>query len=156
MDAGIRKVYLRPGELYVAREPAIISTVLGSCVSVTIHSGQSGVSGMCHAIMPTKGVSFEEPAFHYVDCAVDYMMKVFNGLGADNSEMVIKLFGGSDMLGRNERHQRNIGAQNVEMAKRVLYARGFSLRMSDTGGKLGRKIIFNTMTNEVFLKRIGA
>ncbi len=155
MNLGIRKVNLRPGELCIVREPALISTVLGSCVSVTIHSNLSGVSGMCHAVMPTRGVRCEEAAFHYVDSAVDYMMKVFDGLCNKNDEVVIKLFGGSDMLGRDEKHHRNIGARNVEMAKDVLRTGGLFPQRSDTGGMLGRKIIFNTMTNEVFLKWLG-
>ena len=155
MTDTVKRVYLQPGDMCVAKEPAVISTVLGSCVSVIIHCKRLQVSAMCHAIMPS-GRGKSDDGFQYVDSAVGYMLNVFQKLEAGDDELEIKLFGGADQLGRSEESSRNIGARNVETAKDILRRCGCFPKRSDTGGRLGRKIIYNTRTGEVLLKRLGA
>ena len=41
-----------PGEYYVTRQDEIITTVLGSCISVCIRDPLSGVGGMNHFMLP--------------------------------------------------------------------------------------------------------
>jgi chemotaxis receptor (MCP) glutamine deamidase CheD len=38
LNSELREIYLESGELYIAREPAIIRTALGACI---------GISGSC-------------------------------------------------------------------------------------------------------------
>ena len=40
LESEVPEVYLRPGESYLARKPAIIRTILGSCVGVTFWSAK--------------------------------------------------------------------------------------------------------------------
>ncbi|MGA2108628.1 MAG: hypothetical protein ABSH25_13400 [Syntrophorhabdales bacterium] len=51
------KVFLKPGEIYVGEEPAEISTILGSCVSVTMFSKRVRVGAICHALLPSRAGS---------------------------------------------------------------------------------------------------
>ena len=46
------KVFLKPGEIYVGREPAEVSTILGSCISVTMFSEGLKLGAICHALLP--------------------------------------------------------------------------------------------------------
>ncbi len=46
--------YLRPGELHIADHPGIVTTVLGSCVSVTMFSRRREVGAICHGLMPER------------------------------------------------------------------------------------------------------
>jgi chemotaxis receptor (MCP) glutamine deamidase CheD len=48
------KVFLKPGELYIGKEPAVVSNILGSCVSITMFSERLGAGGICHALLPRK------------------------------------------------------------------------------------------------------
>ena len=40
------------GELYLARSPAILRTMLGSCVGVTFWSPRLGAGALCHGVLP--------------------------------------------------------------------------------------------------------
>lgn len=53
-DAGLNfpQVYLKPGELYIAQEPTIILTILGSCIGATFWNRRLGVGALCHAMLP--------------------------------------------------------------------------------------------------------
>ena len=47
-----------------------------------------------------------------------------------------------------------MGKQNIEMALRRLEDESLRLVTQDLGGARGRKILFNTYSGEVFLKRL--
>jgi chemotaxis protein CheD len=160
-DNSIREVYLKPGEVIISDKASSISTVLGSCVSVTMFSRQFNIGAICHNLLPAckdrhscSGPCSE--SFRYVECTIERMAQEFSARGVDRRSIEVKLFGGSDMF--NACGVRNsalsVGKQNVEMALRILNELGMKPVASDTGGKRGRKIIFHTHTGEVYLKRL--
>src|SRR5579862_9057959 len=52
VEVNLPEVYLHPGESYLAREPAILRTLLGSCVGATFWSPRLRVGALCHAQLP--------------------------------------------------------------------------------------------------------
>ena len=46
---------LKPGELLICREPHEVTTVLGSCVSITMFNARLGLAAICHAMLPSPG-----------------------------------------------------------------------------------------------------
>lgn len=92
-------VYLKPGELFVSRESAIVSTVLGSCVSVTMFSPELRMGAICHALLPVENSSGE--SFRYVDTSILSMLEEFGRHGISRTRLEVKLFGGSSMLSDN-------------------------------------------------------
>ena len=46
----------------------------------------------------------------------------------------------------------NVGQRNIELAYKMVSELGIPVKSSSTGGKLGRKIHFNTGTGEVLQK----
>jgi chemotaxis receptor (MCP) glutamine deamidase CheD len=44
----LREIYLEPGELHIAREPAIILTALGACIGITFWSAKLRVGALAH------------------------------------------------------------------------------------------------------------
>ena len=52
---------LQPGELYLARSPAILRTILGSCVGVTFWSARLGAGALCHALCSRNCAARLEP-----------------------------------------------------------------------------------------------
>lgn len=152
-NSPLQKLYLKPGELIVAEEPVIVSTVLGSCVSVTMYNKQQGVAAICHGMLP-KGNNSN--SFKYVDTSLRYMLKFFDQLGISREEMEVKLFGGADMFNRVDTAARNftVGWQNILTARRYLEQSGINLKASDIGGLQGRKLIFNSDTGIVLVKRM--
>ena len=60
-------VYLKPGELYIAWEPTVITTLLGSCVSVVFYLAEPKVTAACHAMLPFQGYKHDQAPFRFVD-----------------------------------------------------------------------------------------
>lgn len=151
--------HLKPGELVITDRPMLISTILGSCVSVTMFSPRFG-GAICHGMLPTCGRKDfcrypcgEE--FRYVDCAIRAMIGSFSRRKVAPKEIEVKLFGGSDMLSQSEeRASASVGRKNISTALEMLTEKGFTIAVSDVGGKRGRKIFFDTGTGEVHLKRL--
>jgi chemotaxis protein CheD len=52
-DEVLREVYVQPGESCLVSEPAIIRTLLGSCVGVTFWVPRLGIGALCHAMLPS-------------------------------------------------------------------------------------------------------
>jgi chemotaxis protein CheD len=153
---------LQPGELYLARGPAILRTILGSCVGITFWSARLGAGALCHGVLPRcptdwpAGFSLAEGC-RFVDFSIRHLARQFDALGASRLELEVKLFGGADVLITvGERRGRpSVGAQNLSAAEEVLAQEGFSVSASDVGGVRGRRIHFHTGTGEVLLHRLG-
>ena len=148
-------VNLRPGELYVAWEPTIIMTILGSCVAVCLYSSQKKVGAMCHGVMPTKGVD-QEDCSRFVDCAIHYMVgKIGSPSDGRCMDLQAKLFGGADVINYGIREfgrAIRVGLQNIEIAKHLLVEFEIPLIAEQVGGRQGQKMYFCTSTGEVLMK----
>jgi chemotaxis protein CheD len=159
-DTPIREIYVQPGESHLVSEPAVLRTVLGSCVGVTFLVPRLGLGALCHPMMPkSPPAQLAKLSVHagrrYVDFAIRDMACQLERLGAKRAEAVVKLFGGNDVLTVSGSDPRGtIGRQNSEAALRVLADEGFAITASCLGGVAGVHIDFNTATGEVLLRRL--
>lgn len=160
LDAPIREIYVQPGESHLVSEPAVLRTVLGSCVGVTFLVPRLGVGALCHPMMPKcPSAQSAKLSVHtgrrYVDFAIRDMARQLERLGATRAEAIVKLFGGNDVLTVNsDNAQPTIGRQNAEAALRVLAEEGFTVAASRLGGDHGVHISFETVHGEVLLRRL--
>lgn len=150
----IPTIYLRPGEHFFTVTPAIVSTVLGSCVSITMHNPKDQMSAICHAVLPEEIISGEP--YRYVDSSIAAMLRMFDRYGVAKSDIEVKLFGGSDILPPSENCYREmtVGKQNIIQAQQSIEREQLKLLAYDVGGTLGRKLFFHTHTGEIYLKRL--
>lgn len=154
---------LQPGELYLTRTPAILRTILGSCVSVTFWSPRVGAGALCHGMLPRApkvwpaGIDASE-GHRYVDFSIRYLAQKFDALGVPREEVEVKLFGGADVLPllADRGGRPTVGALNCQAAEEVLAEEGFNVTASDLGGTRGRRIHFHTGTGVVLVYRLGA
>ncbi len=161
-DRDIPLVYLKPGEMHFSEEPAVVVTVLGSCLSVTMFCRRRRLSGICHGLLPKCGQQKKDchgeclEGFKYVDCSIRRMVQLFDRHKVRRSEIEVKCFGGADMFARPIERPGvvSIGKQNAMTAEEILKSEGLKLQVVDFGGLQGRKIYFNTRTGEVWLKRL--
>lgn len=155
----LHSVCLKPGNLYISSEPSEVTTLLGSCVAVTMFSPRLKLAAICHAMLADpdiaiqSGVPAEDP-YKYVSLVIPTMVEKFRCNGIAPHETEVKLFGGANVFGfSNERKfGRGIGLANIRRSKELL--RQFDLRIAraHVGGYIGRKLIFNTVTGVVWLK----
>ena len=93
-DLPLEKIYLKPGELMVAEEPVMVTTVLGSCVSVTMFHPETGAAAICHAMLPHGGTA-TALSMSMPQCII---WSDISGMEIPRKEIQVKLFGGADMF----------------------------------------------------------
>jgi len=160
-DAKLPRIILNSAELYVSPTPAIVKTVLGSCVAVTMFNRRRGIGAICHALLPHPRDNKPYTANYaenrkYVTYVIPEMIREMQQYDIQLREIEVKLFGGSDTLNEKTGQEsgRSAGRLNVKTVMEVLEAQRLQLKTSDVGGIRGRKILFYTHTGEVLLKRL--
>jgi chemotaxis protein CheD len=144
-------VYLHPGHLFASAEPATVTTVLGSCVSVCLFDSDAQLGGINHYLLPHwAGNGTASPRFGNVALRTLYDRVL--ALGARRKELRAKLFGGACVLEGFQRRQGHLGEQNVERAVEFLQEAGVPVVAQDTGGRRGRKLVFQTGDGAVWIK----
>lgn len=148
-----RNINLKPGEVVVSRKPVLVTTLLGSCVAVTMFSAKSGFAAICHA-MPPENIGRGQD-LRYVDTALQFIYDKTDEYDVGN-DLVVKLFGGAHVLevGDTSSDRQSVGEQNVAKAKIVLASLGLVVTASDTGGLKGRRLFFCTRSGDVYLRHM--
>ena len=133
-----RTVHIAQGEHAVGHLPEqMISTLLGSCVSVCLHDAERRVGGMNHILLPERGSA----AVQSTACGALAMELLINDLlklGAVKARLTAKVFGGGRMIDGLS----NVGARNVDFAMSYLQVEGIRIAGSSVGGKTGRRVQF--------------
>lgn len=159
LNTNLPVVNLHPGELFVAQEPTLISTILGSCVSVCLFCPKQKTGAMCHGVMPVRADLTMEDSFRFVDTSVRYMVDILtNGnMLCPNTGLVAKIFGGADVLDVHfgpATDTRSIGSMNIAAAREALARYDVAVAVEEVGGIHGCKLFFYSHTGEVLLRRI--
>ncbi|MCX5865638.1 MAG: chemotaxis protein CheD [Deltaproteobacteria bacterium] len=159
LDTDLPVVNLHPGELFVAQEPTLIATLLGSCVSVCLFCPKQKTGAMCHGVMPIRPDLSVEDSFRFVETSVRYMIDVLtNGnRSCPNAALEAKIFGGADVLDVHfgpATDARSIGSMNIKAAREVLERYNVAVAVEKVGGVHGCKLFFYSHTGEVLLRRI--
>lgn len=145
-------LFLHPGMLIAMKESSVITTVLGSCISVCLWDRASGAGGMNHYLLPLwNGEGLKTP--RYGNVAIPALIEKMLSLGCNRKDLRAKVFGGAAMLD-SKSSVLNIGRGNIEYAEGALAEAGIPVLCRDTGGTYGRKLMFKTGTGEVLLKRV--
>ncbi|MBI5696812.1 MAG: chemotaxis protein CheD [Nitrospirae bacterium] len=156
-DDRFKVVELRPGEIHVADGPTLIRTLLGSCVSVCLFSPQAKVGAMSHSVLPYPRYRPPVHDVRYVECALEEMLDEMLLLGIPSSGLEAKLFGGAEMFHKTDeqvRFARLIGDGNTVAARTFLEREGVRVVSECIGGNNGMKLVFNTSTGVVFVRKL--
>ncbi|OGW39270.1 MAG: chemotaxis protein CheD [Nitrospirae bacterium GWD2_57_9] len=142
--------YLLPGNLFAHQEEYTVLTVLGSCISVCLWDPRRRIGGINHYMLPFwNGEGLASPRFGNI--AIIKLLERMLELGADRRSLQAKVFGGGDML-KATSALMNIGQRNIVLAQDLLRDERIPIVSADTGGKHGRKLLFNTQTGVVLVK----
>lgn len=144
--------YLFPATLYVTKDPCLISTILGSCVSVCLWDRELRYGGMNHFMLPLwNGKGLASPK--YGNIAINKLFERMLEIGCSRKNLVAKVFGGGDIL-QTTSYQFNIGERNIDIASESLRELNIPLAGISVGGINGRKIIFDTHKGTVIQRYI--
>lgn len=149
-------ITIHPGEYHASDEDIIISTVLGSCVSVSFWDARLLQGGINHFMLPgdldNPDVAKSQNA-KYGMYAIELLYNQLMKMGSRKTDVVAKVFGGASVL-KLSSGPTKIPKGNVDFALTYLKGEGIPVAANDTGGILPRKIFFFVKTGKVLLKRI--
>ncbi len=158
---GMRVEHLKIGECIFTAAPMLVSTVLGSCVSATMHHSRTRMSGMFHAMLPLAAMQGGKPDFEpckFADTAVELLVQRYRDAGVPLREVEVKLFGGGFTVDPERkgliREMVDVGRKNVDVARKTLASFGLAPRREHVLGDRGRKLYFHTVTGEVWMRSI--
>ncbi len=150
-EAPLARHYLYPGTLFVHRHPHLVTTVLGSCVSVCLWNKTAGLGGINHYLLPLwNGEGLPTPK--YGNIAIEKLVDKVKALSSPGDKLIAKVFGGASMWEKTE-GLLAIGQRNIEFAIETLESHKIPIVSSDLGGYHGRKVIFNSGDGTVMMRR---
>lgn len=142
--------YLKPGYIFVAAEPAVISAVLGSCVAVCIYDRKHMAGGMNHFQVPYVKNRHRATA-GYGNAATLTLIRMMTNDGSGIEHLEAQIYGGAY---DQEVCSRDIGHENVMVARKILTKYRIRIISEDVGGEKGRKVVFHTYTNEIAVLKV--
>ncbi|MBR6216513.1 MAG: chemotaxis protein CheD [Spirochaetaceae bacterium] len=150
-------ITILPGEFYSTTEPVLISTVLGSCISIALFDPELKLGGLNHFMLPTTNrcheISVEEQG-RYGDFAMELLLNDIFHKGSKKENLRAKIFGGGNVLGDGDFHKNRTGMNNISFALDYLQTEKIPIMANDTGGIYPRKIFYDPQTFKIYLKRI--
>ena len=148
-----QQVYLEPGNFRFGAAPLRLSTLLGSCVTVTLWHPRRHIGGMCHIQMPgaSHHTTSAELDGHYAADAFALFDLALAHVGTAAREYVVKLFGGGNMFPGTGAAAIEIGSKNLAAARKELAARGLKPSAEHVGGAGHRKLVFDLASGDVWL-----
>ena len=145
-------IYLYPAALVVPNPPNLVHTILGSCVAVCLFDTKLKIGGINHYMLPLwNGQGLASPK--YGNIAIEKLYTKLINIGSEHKFLIAKVFGGGEVLETTNNHF-NVGDRNIIVAKEMLANLKINIVAQSTGGKNGRKIIFNSGTGEVIQRFI--
>jgi chemotaxis protein CheD len=150
-------VFLQPGELFVADSGYQIRTILGSCVSITLWHAETGLGGMSHFLLPSRGKKVKHDEFdgRYGDEALELMMIDLRARGVEPRECQAKIFGGGNMFpGMGHASGIKVGHRNGLAARDMLRAREINVVTESLFGIGHRQIIFDLSRGDVWSRQV--
>jgi len=150
MSTAIGEYYLFPSTLFAETLPHQVKTILGSCVAVCLFDQVLHHGGINHYMLPWwNGNGMPSPK--YGDIAIERLIEKMIFLGSKKGNLVAKIFGGANQLTYGKLED-TVGERNIVTAEKMLSEHGIRIIGRNTGGEIGRQIIFHTQTNQVFMK----
>ncbi|MDJ0391614.1 chemotaxis protein CheD [Roseomonas sp. E05] len=145
MEAGckLKRIFLAAGEIVCPLTPAVVTTVLGSCVSLCLWDPARQQGGINHYVLP-----YGAGNARYGEAANDLLLQAMLARGSTFRILQAKIFGGAVTLG-------GIGEQNIAAALETLRRYNIPLMAQRTGGAHGMLLHFRTDTAEVMLRVAG-
>lgn len=162
-------VVLAPGELWFGAD-AVVQTLLGSCVAVTLWHPGLRLGGMCHYLLPSRHpggpvVAAARPGRcpradgllpRYADEAVALLLHHVASAGTRPEEYAVSVVGGGRQFGVDGPASTiDVSTRNVEAAERLLPAAGLKVVRRDVGGNGARVVRLDLRDGSVSLRRTG-
>lgn len=149
---------ITPGQYYVSKQPELIVTVLGSCVSACIRDRVNKIGGMNHFMLPinkrddgtTWGSTQVNAGNRYGNFAMENLINDILKYGGSRNNLEVKLFGGGRVLAQ----MTDVGQKNIQFVYDYVTTEGLNLCAEDLGGIHPRKVLYDPLSGRVRVKKL--
>jgi chemotaxis protein CheD len=140
-------------------QPMLVRFVLGTCVAVTLYDTRQGFGGANVFLWPQPGRKDRSTAT-FGNVAVPGLARIMHRMGSRRRFLEAQILGGGtppERFGEPRRwwrSEKDLGADNVRAARAMLKRLRIPVVSEDVGGCKGRKIIYNTQSNETVIIKV--
>lgn len=138
--------FLNPGNLIICDEETVVSTLLGSCVSVVLFDPETRLGGINHYLFP-EPTPFDVISPRYGTVAIAELITGFSRKGINLKTIRAKIYGGANVLVGPP-----VGASNIAVAEKILSHLRIPIIEKDIAGGKSRTVKFNSSTSIVTVK----
>lgn len=162
-DAVKNKVLL-PGELYFGSDCESVTTLLGSCVAITLWHPQKKLLGVCHYVLPSrarkKGAALNP---RYADEAIKLFLTEVKKQGTRLNDYEVSLLGASNMVVHRYGECRafescsgciSVACRNRSAAYAIVKSFDLNIKNVELGGSEARVIKIFTESGQIVVKHI--
>lgn len=145
------EIAITAGGLHASSKGEVIRTLLGSCVAVCLYDPVARIGGMNHFMLPDGESSDKNPAafgVHAIELLVNAMMK----LGGDRRRFVAKVFGASELPGRNA--SVGVATRNAAFSIEFLESDGIKVVAQKLGGARPLSVRFDTESGRALVREV--
>ncbi|MBL8253080.1 MAG: chemoreceptor glutamine deamidase CheD [Candidatus Competibacter sp.] len=154
----VEVVRILAGEYYVTHCQEMITTVLGSCISVCVRDKVVNIGGMNHFMLPDENRDSSGNPRHrglsadaaYGSYAMERLINCIFKYGGRRENLEVKIFGGGRIMGG----MSDIGLQNITFVRSYLRTEGLNVAAEDVGGDLPRRMAYLPASGKVLVKRL--
>lgn len=153
----VEVVRILAGEYYVTHCEEMITTVLGSCISVCIRDTAIHIGGMNHFMLPEENRPSGDDSPRrltadaaYGSYAMERLINCILKYGGRRENLEIKIFGGGRIIGG----MTDIGQQNIAFVRGYLRTEHLAVVAEDVGGDLPRRMAYLPVTGRVLVKKL--
>jgi chemotaxis protein CheD len=147
------RILLLPGQSRISKQPEIVETLVGSCVSVCLFNTKTGHAAMNHFLHDLPAEESNCDTGHYGSTATEYIIQALLQMDPMPGHYQAQVFGGAAVIKTNSTY--HIGQKNIDIAKQILAAHHIRIIREEIGGTRGRRIKFDTSTNTVLCRFAG-
>lgn len=150
-------LFLNPGDWWFgANQPGVLTTILGSCVSIVLLHPGASMLGVSHALLPRRSQQPGPMHGRFADEVVLIFCRQLQLYGLKAADCQVQLYGGGEMFQRASSARGSaipqmvkVGEHNIQVSLQALTAAGFTVLAQDTGGHCYRRLQVNLQNGVV-------
>ena len=150
----MKEKFLQPGEIIFSSNPMLVTTILGSCVSVCIFDKVKKIGGICHYYLPTADRMGVDDRNKYAEYAIPNLLREFKNVRSNQLDLTAKIIGGGYVIESLEIKDVHVGSENIKAAIRILEKFSINIESRAIGGSSGKKVRFETHTGILRWKEV--
>jgi chemotaxis protein methyltransferase CheR len=142
------------GEVFASREPMIVRTLLGSCVSSALYDPEARVGGLNHFLLPDgEGDDDGDRGARYGVHAMELLINELMKLGAARHRLVAKIFGGAHVM---PGMSRAVPDENVQFVQAFLQREAIPVVGQRIAGTSALEVCFETTTGRAKVRALSS